>query len=490
MNVICWPARFPRRVLFAGLLAAGPVWAAAAHAEPDRIHLGGTWRFALDRGDVGIRERWHERTLPDRIRLPGALQNQGCGDEITVGTRWTGEVGAERWRQQPQYARYRQPGHLKVPFFLQPQKHYVGAAWYQRDVEIPRGWAGQRIVLTLERAHWETRVWLDDREIGSNNSLSTPHLYDLGHGPDRSLTAAKHTLTIRVDNRVLIEVGEWAHSVTDHTQGNWNGIVGQIELAATPRVWLDDLRVYPHVATRSVSVQGAIGNASGQSGQGTLVLAISPIPAADQPAAPEKASTTINVTWTERGGAFQGELALPPEAAFTAADECGFYYQIECGVWTQPGNGKPIDQWIYDESERIVRAYGNHPSFVLLTHGNEPHGPKHEQFLAGWVNHWKAKDPRRLYTSGSAYPQLPENQYHVYHGPRGPKGWLGRDYRDDVRNLTVPVIPRLSGRARDAGPMARLPPRLGPAPGALLQGGNRSGPAHARPRRLSVARSA
>jgi hypothetical protein len=87
-----------------------------------------------------------------------------------------------------------------------------------------------------------------------------------------------------------------------------------------------------------------------------------------------------------------------------------------------------------------VRAYGNHPSFLLLTHGNEPHGPHHEAYLARWVESWKQRDPRRLYTSGSAYPQLPENQYHVYHGPRGPSGWLGRDYRESIEKLHVPVI--------------------------------------------------
>jgi hypothetical protein len=129
----------------------------------------------------------------------------------------------------------------------------------------------------------------------------------------------------------------------------------------------------------------------------------------------------------------------PPEAAFLAADELGFYYQVECGVWTQPGDGKPIDQWIYRESERIVRAYGNHPSFMLLTHGNEPHGPKHQEYLAKWVSFWK-RDGRFLVTSGSAYPQLPENQYHVYHPCRGPHGWLGKDYRGDVAKLDVPVI--------------------------------------------------
>jgi beta-galactosidase len=75
-----------------------------------------------------------------------------------------------------------------------------------------------------------------------------------------------------------------------------------------------------------------------------------------------------------------------------------------------------------------------------LASGNEPHGPKREEYLAKWVTHWKQKDPRRLYTTASAYPLLPENQYHVDYHPRGPKGWGGKDYADAVKAHEVPVI--------------------------------------------------
>ena len=64
----------------------------------------------------------------------------------------------------------------------------------------------------------------------------------------------------------------------------------------------------------------------------------------------------------------------PPEAAFFAADETGMYCIVDCGTW--PGNGsaslgdgKPVDQWAYDETDRILKAYGNHPSFVLMMLG-------------------------------------------------------------------------------------------------------------------------
>ena len=97
------------------------------------------------------------------------------------------------------------------------------------------------MVLTLERPHWETRVWLDQRAVGTNNSLSTPHEYDLGTG----LTPGRHTLTIRVDNRILVDVGDWSHSVSDHTQGNWNGIVGNSRFQPPAQCGLRTCRFTP-----------------------------------------------------------------------------------------------------------------------------------------------------------------------------------------------------------------------------------------------------
>src|ERR1039458_8258354 len=59
----------------------------------------------------------------------------------------------------------------------------------------------------------------------------------------------------------------------------------------------------------------------------------------------------------------------PPEAAFEAGDQLGMYFQVET-CWanqsTAIGDGKPVDQWVYDETTRILKAYGNHPSFLQI----------------------------------------------------------------------------------------------------------------------------
>ena len=114
----------------------------------------------------------------------------------------------------------------------------------------------------------------------------------------------------------------------------------------------------------------------------------------------------------------------PPEAAFKAADELGFYFQVECSSWCWGiGNGKPIDQWLYDEADAILKAYGNHPSFMFFAYGNEPGGPERgAKYLRKWVPHYKQKDSRRLVTSGSGWPLIEENDFHVTPKPRI-QGW-------------------------------------------------------------------
>jgi hypothetical protein len=170
---------------------------------------------------MGEKEKWYSSKLTDRIKLPGSTAENGFGDDISVDTKWTGRIIDRSWFTDAKYEKYRQPGNVKIPFWLTPVKHYVGPAWYQKQLDIPRNWQGKRIVLFLERCHWETKVWVDGVAASIQDSLCTPHLYDLS----RLMTPGKHLLTIRVDNAMKYNVGVNAHSVSDHTQSNWNGIV-------------------------------------------------------------------------------------------------------------------------------------------------------------------------------------------------------------------------------------------------------------------------
>ncbi len=207
-------------------------------------------------------------TLSGAIQLPGSLQAQGYGDEVGLETPWVGTIVDHSLYTDDRYAPYRQPENFKTPFWLQPEKYYSGVAWVQRVITIPAEWRGQRITLTLERPHWETTVWLDDKRIGRNDSLATAHVYDLG----TQVAPGEHRLTIRVDNRVIVDVGPNAHSITDHTQSNWNGIVGRIELTAGSPAWLRNVRVFPDVTRKSALVKIDVASVWGKSARGKVTV--------------------------------------------------------------------------------------------------------------------------------------------------------------------------------------------------------------------------
>jgi len=516
----------------------------SAQVVTAELDLAGTWRFALDREDRGEQQQWFGRSLAEELRLPGSLQEQGKGDEISVDTQWTGGIVDRSWFTAPEYAAYRKPGNIKVPFWLQPDRHYVGAAWYQREVEIPPAWQDRRVELVLERCHWETTLWFDEKLVGTRNSLSTPNIFDL----TELARPGKHRLTLRVDNRVKIGVGINAHSVSDHTQSNWNGVVGRIRLRSTPRVWIDDVQVYPHLKQRSARVLVRLGNVSGKAAQATLrARAVCESHEcrveSTRVAVPPDGTTAelllhlgptvrfwdefspklyrLSVILDARGAEHRRELDFgmrefatrgtqfaingrttflrgtleccifphtgypptdpaawervfavlkahglnhmrfhswcPPEAAFVAADRSGVYLHVECAAWANQGSsigdGRPVDQFIIDEAQRILRAYGNHPSFCMLAYGNEPAGKHQKEFLGRLVESWKSADPRRVYTSAAGWPIIPENQYHSTPRPRIHQWGSGLrcrlnaqapetmgDYREFISAYDVPVV--------------------------------------------------
>lgn len=116
----------------------------------------------------------------------------------------------------------------------------------------------------------------------------------------------------------------------------------------------------------------------------------------------------------------------PPEAAFIAADSVGMYLQPEGSVWPnhniQIRRGDATEQFIWEETDQILRAYGNHPSFLLMGAGNEPKGKGWISLADEWVERMKERDPRHLYYAfavGGSWPWTNGNQVQVRAGYRG-----------------------------------------------------------------------
>jgi len=517
---------------------------------PEKISLSGEWKFRIDSLDQGIENKWYEKLADENVRLPGSMAENGKGDEVTLNTDWTGDIVDKSYFTEKKYERYRQPGNIKIPFWLKPVKYYKGVAWYQKEVDLPSGWDKKNIILFLERPHWESKVFINGEKAGSENSLAVPHQYNITD----LLIPGKNLISIRIDNRIVVPVGVNSHSISDHTQSNWNGIVGDLSLRGTSKVFISEVRVYPDIPGKKAKIIVAVINKTGVpfkgevdiqaesfnshtiqklksivvsantdsneiqlvidypmgnkmqlwseftpslyklsvnlkgpkgelldykaedfgmrefktkgtrfevNGQqiflrGTLECCIFPL--TGYPPTDVQSWEKVLKTVKEYGlNTIRFHSWCPPEAAFIAADKLGIYFQIECSSWanqgTSIGGGGDIDEYIYKEGDKILKVYGNHPSFCMLAYGNEPAGKNQNAYLGKLLTYWKAKDNRRVYTSAAGWPVIPENDYNLISEPRiqrwgeGLKSIINReapetmfDWHDIISKYQIPTV--------------------------------------------------
>ena len=94
----------------------------------------------------------------------------------------------------------------------------------------------------------------------------------------------------------------------------------------------------------------------------------------------------------------------PPEAAFTAADEMGMLMQPELSHWNPQSAfaAQECRDYYRAELQQILLMLANHPSFVMLTLGNELWMDEDGRaYCAVLTNIARRMDPTRLYATGS-----------------------------------------------------------------------------------------
>ena len=112
---------------------------------------------------------------------------------------------------------------------LTQTRPFVGKALYRKECFLEQAEAA---VITLERTR-NSRLWFDDTEVGSCDSLSSPHRYVLGR-----ISEGLHRIVVMVSNDSYAVPG--GHLTSDDTQGNWNGILGDVSIAEGVCLLLDE----------------------------------------------------------------------------------------------------------------------------------------------------------------------------------------------------------------------------------------------------------
>ena len=214
------------------------------------IPLSGVWQFQLDTLNVGEAEHWYDNALPLKIRLPGSIDEGGFGKKHIEGT--------PLFDGKPEIYR------------LTPKRSYIGAAWYRKEFTLPLEWKKKQVYLTLERCMWQTKLWINGSFAGEQNSLCTPHQYEIS----KFLRAGKNSISIRIDNSPQVNLGSWSHGYSPEVQTIWNGIIGKIELRETSPVHFSNVQVYPSFQNQLLQVKMLLNNTAAQKISGRVKLAI------------------------------------------------------------------------------------------------------------------------------------------------------------------------------------------------------------------------
>lgn len=407
-----------------------------------QIDLSGQWEVKAD-------------TISGFVHLPGTLSENGIGYLVSDS----------------------------ATNILSEQVRFTGKAVYEQEIEIPQTWIGKTVELFMERTK-VSEVFVNGELVGSQNSVSAPHIFLI----EDKFRVGKNTLAISVDNtKRLLPLGG-SHAYSEHTQTNWNGILGDFYIRCLDDIDIRDVQVYSqtngdcrvkitllNTTTKEqtnrqlairinepagkniVTKQLTVNVNPGISVHETLLTVTNPelwdeyTPNLYQLTADVTGNSKVETTFGFRNfaakgkqfsnnnrlvflrGTHEGGISpltgypsmhekdwidfyttmknyginhvryhswTPPRAAFQAADKCGIFIQPELPLWGSYTTGDTIQfNYMQREGEKIMQAYGNHPSFVLFALGNELVGDT--TLMAKITNYLREKDNRHFYAFGS-----------------------------------------------------------------------------------------
>lgn len=194
-----------------------------------RLSLEGQWGLVLDTTETTLTVDFSSLSCPDSIFLPGTTDMAKKGIYNT---------------------------NMNETKSLSREYSFEGKALYMRTICIPETWEGTSIRLFMERTK-PTTIYIDGKQIASNDDISTPQQYELSS----CLTPGTHAIAILVDNgrnAVPEKVFSSSHAYSSSTQTNWNGIIGDFYLESVPLCGIKDIQVYPDVDKKSVFVKVAL----------------------------------------------------------------------------------------------------------------------------------------------------------------------------------------------------------------------------------------
>jgi beta-galactosidase len=186
----------------------------AADHGVERLDLDGRWRFRLLPAPEGAAEPGGEWSAVD---VPGCWTMQEFDDLYGV-------------HDVPRYTNVQMPWPDLPPY--PPAENPTGV--YEREVEVPAGWAGRRVVLHVGAAESVLLVWVNGVALGVGKDSHLASEFDVTDAvrPGRA-------------NTLRLAVVKWSDASFVEDQDQWwhGGLTRSVFLFATGPVHLGDVRV-------------------------------------------------------------------------------------------------------------------------------------------------------------------------------------------------------------------------------------------------------
>ncbi len=356
-------------------LTAGAAIPLPEHPRPDWeraqwLNLNGDWRFAFDKADKGLAEKWFaaddarfDRTIV--VPFPWGSALSGVKDEADVG-------------------------------------------WYRRDVTVPADWKGKRVFLVVGASDHDTACWIDGARLGEHSGGYTPFEFEL---TDHVKWGAAQKITLRAwDLPNAAAARDW-RLYGKQAYGNARGVWQTVYLEARGQEFLRSVHFTPDLENRAVTAEVRLGAPAKE----PLAFEVrfreedraKPAMAAF---APGQMSAKIKIAlrdvklWDlENPYLYDVTCALRPEARAAEVDEVRTYFGMRAiGVGKMPGtghpyvtlNGKPLYLQLTLDQSYHPEGFYTFPSDAFMK--NEILLSK-KLGLTGNRVHIKVEIPRKLY---------------------------------------------------------------------------------------------
>lgn len=247
--------------------------------------------------------------------------------------------------------------------------------FYRKYINIDDYFAKKPLELNLERTKY-TKVYVDGELASYSHDMVT-----MQHHKLKKLNKGLHEIIISVDNNLtrhedFDSVFLDGHQYSEHTQTNWNGILGEMYICVDGEREDNDIVIKDNIKI--------VGNKIYDDGKrinlrGNVECCTFP----KTGVCPFTKEEWVRIFKKYKNYGLNHcrfHSWCPPESAFEAADEMGIYIQVEMSAFalTLSDNGnthnKIIYNYFYNNGVKILKEYGNHKSFVILALGNELNG--------------------------------------------------------------------------------------------------------------------